>query len=242
MKNECSVVRDILPLFLEDMVSEGTSEFVREHLKHCSECAAEFEAMKAETKAEKLGGEMQNDLDAEASKSMKAIRTKFRKKVYRAAAAIAAIFIAICVLLHFFPIYRIVNIGIDYYSGDQIAKALYIGSTADRSEAQAVLRLADKAFSDTQHTETENKAEYGLLARYATNTESYEDAAFNVHSLELWSAHLGENEGWLWVYYTSKTFDHDGNTIRGSSRVPALWKVEKSESGEWIVVQIREHA
>ena len=29
MKNECSIIRDILPLYVENIVSEDTSEFVK---------------------------------------------------------------------------------------------------------------------------------------------------------------------------------------------------------------------
>ena len=245
MKNECSVVRDILPLYLEDMVREETGEFVREHLAHCPECAAELEALKAGAKVEESSGEMQDRFEAEVVKAMKAARKKFRKKVYRAAAVIAAIFIAACVLLHFFPVYRLLDIGPmtlgNYYSSGEIAKALYIGSAADRREAQAVLRLADQAFNDVQHTRAENEEKYGLLARYATAADSYGDTAFNEHSLELWSAHLGKDEGWIWVYYSSETFCHDGSTAHGSWKVPALWRVERNSGGEWVVVQIREH-
>ncbi len=246
MKNECSVVRDILPLYLENMVSEETAEAVREHLENCSECAAEFEAMKGGKKVEKVGKEMPIDLEAEVLRSIKNIRKKIRKKVLRVggiiAAILAAVLIAGGVLIHFFPIYRIAEISLNnYYSKDQMKMALYIGSASDRREAQSVLRLADKAFNDTRHTREENEAEYGLLARYATPTDSYEDAAFNVHSLELWSAHLDENEGWIWVYYSSETYAHLGNVISGSWRIPSLWKVEKNETGEWVVVEIREH-
>ena len=245
MKNECSYVRDVLPLYLENMVSEETGAFIKEHLENCPECTAELEAMKAGTKVEKIGSEMQNNLETEVLKSMKAIRKRFRKKAFRLAAIIAAIFIALCVLLHFFPVYRIVDIGSmtmgNYYSSDQIAKALYIGSASDRREAQAVLRLADQAFNDVQHTSVENEEKYGLLARYATDTDSYGDTAFNEHSLELWSAHLGKDEGYIWVYYSSETFNHDGSIAHGSRNIPSLWKVERNDSGEWVVVQIREH-
>ncbi len=245
MKNECSVVRDILPLYLEDMVRAETGEFVREHLGHCPECTAELEDLKAGTKVEESSGEIQERFETEVVKAMKAARKKFRKKVYRAAAVIAAIFIVACVLLHFFPVYRLLDIGPmtlgNYYSSGEIAKALYIGSAADRREAQAVLRLADQAFNDVQHTRAENEEKYGLLARYATAADSYGDTAFNEHSLELWSAHLGKDEGWIWVYYSSETFCHDGSTAQGSWKVPALWRVERNSGGEWVVVQIREH-
>ena len=245
MKNECSIVRDILPLYLENMVSDETGAFVKEHLKDCPECTAELEALKAGPKVEKIGSEMRDSLEVEVMKSMKATRKKFRKKAYRVAAIIAGIFIIVCVLLHFFPVYRIVDIGSmttgNYYSSDQIAKAFYIGSASDRREAQAVLRLADQAFNDVQHTSVENEEQYGLLARYATDTDSYGDTAFNEHSLELWSAHLGKDEGYIWVYYSSETFNHDGSIAHGSRNIPSLWKVERNDSGEWVVVQIREH-
>ena len=246
MKNECSVVRDILPLYLENMVSEETAESIKEHLENCPECAAEFEAMKSGKTVEKIGEEVQSDFEAEVLKSIKNIRRKFRKKVLRVggiiAAIIAAILIAGSVLLHLFPIYRIAEISLnDYYSKDQMKMALYIGSASDREEVISVLLLANKAFNDVRHTRAENEEAYGLLARYATPTDSYEGAAFNEHSLELWSAHLDENEGWIWVYYSSETFDHNGKSICGSWRIPSLWKVEKNEIGEWVVVEIREH-
>ena len=245
MKNECSYVRDVLPLYLENMVSEETAKFVKEHLENCPECAKEFEDMKAGKKVEKINNDTQNHLEAEVLKSMKAIRRRFQKKAFRVGAIIAAVIITIGMLIHFFPVYRIMHIGPmtmgNYYSNEQIARALYIGSASDRREAQAVLRLADKAFNDVRSTSAENEEEYGLLARYATPTDSYGDVAFNEHSLELWSAHLGEDEGWIWVFYSSETFNHDGNMACGSWRIPSLWKVEKNDTGEWVVVQIREH-
>lgn len=38
MKNECSIVCDLLPLYAEDMVSEDTAEFDKEHLGTCPTC------------------------------------------------------------------------------------------------------------------------------------------------------------------------------------------------------------
>lgn len=249
MKNECSIIRDILPLYIENMVSEETNEFIKEHLEKCPKCAAELEVMKAGTKVDELSAETKNTLESEVEKSLKSIRKKFRKKTFRVAlviaAIIAAVFITVSILLHFFPVYRLVHlqpaIYDDFFSEEQIKKALYIGSAADRREAQTVLRLADKAFSDVQHTSAENEEEYGLLARYATPTDGYKDAAFNEHSLELWSAHLGEDEGWIWVFFTSETFNHDGSLACGYARIPSLWKVEKNDLGEWVVVRIIEH-
>lgn len=45
MRTECSVVRDLLPLYLEDMVSPQTAEYVRVHLAECAACREELERM-----------------------------------------------------------------------------------------------------------------------------------------------------------------------------------------------------
>lgn len=47
MKISCSVIRDILPLYVENMVSEDTKEIVEEHIKDCEECKKELEEMKS---------------------------------------------------------------------------------------------------------------------------------------------------------------------------------------------------
>lgn len=46
MRNECNIIRDILPLYIENMVSDDTAAFVEDHLKNCAACRAELEKMK----------------------------------------------------------------------------------------------------------------------------------------------------------------------------------------------------
>jgi len=46
MSDKCNIIKDLLPLYVEDMVSTDTRKFVSEHLEHCAECRAEFEHMK----------------------------------------------------------------------------------------------------------------------------------------------------------------------------------------------------
>ena len=46
MKNECNIIRDILPLYAERMVSPDTEAFVSEHLKNCADCQREYEQIK----------------------------------------------------------------------------------------------------------------------------------------------------------------------------------------------------
>ena len=46
MKNECKIVSDLLPLYLENLVCEETENFIKNHLSECEACKKEFEALK----------------------------------------------------------------------------------------------------------------------------------------------------------------------------------------------------
>lgn len=47
MKNECNVVRDLLPLYIEGMLSAETVEFVEEHVAECESCRAVLEELRS---------------------------------------------------------------------------------------------------------------------------------------------------------------------------------------------------
>ena len=46
MKNECDIVNDLLPNYVGDLLSDNTSQFVKEHLDSCQECRKLYEGMK----------------------------------------------------------------------------------------------------------------------------------------------------------------------------------------------------
>ena len=39
MKNECDIVKDLLPNYIENQISETSKNFVEEHIKTCKDCA-----------------------------------------------------------------------------------------------------------------------------------------------------------------------------------------------------------
>ena len=69
MKNECSIVCDLLPLYTEDMVSEDTAEFVKEHLGNCPTCRAELEKLRKPVQP--VAAQHVPDIDAEPLKRLK---------------------------------------------------------------------------------------------------------------------------------------------------------------------------
>lgn len=45
-KISCNIIKDILPLYLDDVVSEDTREMVEEHLESCDSCRKEADVLK----------------------------------------------------------------------------------------------------------------------------------------------------------------------------------------------------
>jgi hypothetical protein len=76
MKNECNIIRDILPLYVEDMVSADTSAFVEEHLEKCAECRADWENLKKTSQIEEVPlAKQDNDI-----LPLRAIKKKWKRK------------------------------------------------------------------------------------------------------------------------------------------------------------------
>ncbi|MCX4321551.1 MAG: zf-HC2 domain-containing protein [Lachnospiraceae bacterium] len=96
MKKECSVVRDVLPLYLENMVSEGTTVFVKEHLENCADCAAEWERLKSGRQIDVVEAP-QRKHDAEA---IMAVKKKIAKIILKAVAVVCLVFaVLLCAVL-----------------------------------------------------------------------------------------------------------------------------------------------
>ena len=80
MKPECSIVRDLLPLYAEDMVSEQTARYIEEHLKDCPACRAELDSLK---KGSGLGViEAAEPPAAEGVKSFKKLMKRMSRPIY----------------------------------------------------------------------------------------------------------------------------------------------------------------
>ena len=91
MKKECSIVRDVLPLYFENMVSEETAVFVKEHLENCSDCAAEFEHLKSGRQID-MAETPQKGNDANV---ITAVKKKIAKRIFKMVAAVCLVFIVL---------------------------------------------------------------------------------------------------------------------------------------------------
>lgn len=94
MRNECNIIRDILPLYIDEIVSEDTISFVEEHLEKCAACRAELENMKAPNALEKAV----SDTRADDEKPLKAFAKKWNRKKRIVVTAFAAILLIVVLL------------------------------------------------------------------------------------------------------------------------------------------------
>ena len=98
MKIPCSVVRDLLPLYAEEMIEEETRALVDEHLEECSECSQRLEEIRA---AAAVPAE---NTAVDTAKPLLALKKTINKR-RRITAAIAAL----CVFILLFSAFHRIN-------------------------------------------------------------------------------------------------------------------------------------
>lgn len=128
----------------------------------------------------------------------------------------------------------------DYY-GESFDE-LYVINTVDGDLTDPIVKQGRKALKFIG-SEQECEA-FGLLSRYCTDLRSYPDAAHATGELELLTASVKGNSGYLWVAYFHKVYDVDGELCHGSGtedeRILSRWTIEKID-GTWTVTKILEH-
>ncbi len=111
---ECNIVRDLLPLYVEDIVSEDTKQFVNEHLSECDDCKKELNLLKSDI----FINENETETDA-STEIMKKIRFGINKKRIFTAILSSVLSFIIAILLFAYltaPVY------IPYSEGNNLVK------------------------------------------------------------------------------------------------------------------------
>lgn len=91
MKNECSVVRDLLPLYLEGLVSEDTAQYINEHLESCTACQKALEEMREDVSP--TNSEISPQRSRDEAKPLKRIMKKMNRRFYILAYSLVIFFI-----------------------------------------------------------------------------------------------------------------------------------------------------
>ena len=56
-KVSCDVVKDLIPLYIDDICSQESKQIVEEHIKECDSCKALYESMKEDISAPKVAND-----------------------------------------------------------------------------------------------------------------------------------------------------------------------------------------
>lgn len=88
-KTDCSVVKDLLPLYIDDVCSAESKELVEEHLKQCKECTAEKAKMTGEIDLPKDTG----------LKALMNIQITMSKRVKRRFVVLVAILLSVLITM-----------------------------------------------------------------------------------------------------------------------------------------------
>ena len=96
MKISCSIIEDLLPLYVDDAASPDSRQLVEEHLKECPVCRKMLEEIKRENQFGK-----ENKISPEENKkseiqSLKNIRSRIRKKRILSVILAAVVVFAAC--------------------------------------------------------------------------------------------------------------------------------------------------
>ena len=95
MNKECEIVRDILPLYVDDVCSASSREIIDEHLKTCPDCAAYLEDIRA--------SEAESELKSEKSLVIQNQARRFKRRSAATGSVISALFmipILICLVVN----------------------------------------------------------------------------------------------------------------------------------------------
>ena len=104
MKKICSIIQDLLPNYIENLVSEDTKEYVSNHIIKCEECKKILKNMKGDN-VDELNNALEKEAEARIVKTIKRHkRTKLILKTIAIVLAFILLVSVICFSIKFVPI------------------------------------------------------------------------------------------------------------------------------------------
>lgn len=108
-KSNCNIIKDILPLYIDEVVSKDTKTFVEEHLATCENCKAEAEKM-----AEDISVPISKEIISAEKNAIKKVKKKILNK--KIIIATISVVVAIAIIVGAFFASVLIYIPIEYDS------------------------------------------------------------------------------------------------------------------------------
>ena len=219
MKNDCSVVKDLIPLYEEGLVSEETKEFIDEHCQSCENCKNLLENLAKsyheqetnDNKKEKIWGEI-------------AIKERKRKKKRYLTLSLTSVILVTLVVLGFIflpkPLQKI------YYENQTTQ---YDFNFTEQTLAKTGFTENDiLAASEAVKNFFEEHSDDRKLLRLAYDEKETTDenkTVYNPHHADA-IVFIGE------YYFFEDPVAGDGSRLRTNWK----WFVKKDSNGEWKII------
>lgn len=108
-KISCSIAKDLMPLYMDGVLSEETTEVMKVHLESCENCRKEYEIMEQEWKVPSTV-----KLQEENKKMLKELKSQIKRK--RILTGVVAVFLAAMVFAGGYLVYENVGAVHEYFS------------------------------------------------------------------------------------------------------------------------------
>ena len=95
MKTDCEIIRDLLPLYADDVCSESSRQMIQEHLTECPDCSSLLNQLRA--------SEIENGLREEKDQVIEYQAKRFRRRSTTVGSVVAGIFmipVLVCLIVN----------------------------------------------------------------------------------------------------------------------------------------------
>ncbi len=118
MSKECNIVKDLIPSYLENLLSEDSKEYVEKHIENCNKCKRIIETVKNEKKAES------DYINKEQKEEINHLKKYKNKKRLIKIIFFSIISIVFAILLYFIIKYNYISYIINntYQTGEKLKK------------------------------------------------------------------------------------------------------------------------
>ena len=214
MKHECAVVKDLLPLYREKLVSEESAGFIKEHLATCADCRKAYASLAGES----VPSEQEAEENRRRAVPVKRMKRKLRAR--RFLSVVLSVFLTLCVLAAvwwFFPQHR--------------AQSVYFGeSTYSKIELRHGVRMIEHDLSPSLSRED------GVIYAIEYAGDAYSQSRL-AYCNELGLARDGTVYTECMVFQTSfNTGNFVGMSMDKYTSLTWSFTLAKTETGIWEIV------
>ena len=189
-KISCNAVRDLLPLYIDGVVSEETKSEVEKHLSECSECQNEYVLLKKEVVLPS-----NPDLRSESANALKTMKHKLTKK--KIVISVVSVFVTLVLVATLFVGF---NYSVIFQRGNPIP---YLAAASQISDKNPVVAVEDDSSNSYIYITKNNMASQQAFLEYIeTKFDSeYKDQYGSAYLFESAGEKITISDEVYWRYF-----------------------------------------